>query len=571
MSVRNSKLTAITLGIIIVLFVIGYAYENFLVLRQGSTTSSVKQTTNAISPLLKSNIETITGKEDLHTESAHPLVFSQSGFVMNSTMNTTTIYQLYRQFSRVYADEAIPLDLLLTTDMRLYLHKALVSLTRKMVYMNVIRHYRGRIADRQYTRIIQYHGYNNDRIRDRPNDGIPGLDYEPDYSSVPRLLCVFEPLNSITNSEVEYMPYSFASPITAQIGPLAANIECELPDEYASRIAQKEQVKLILLEMNTPVNGSIRIGKDQIVNRVLGKFELKHPLDNLNIDPAIHDKFYAELSSSNGGVYVERPLLFTVTISPVFIEKLPYMLEFIEYYRMVGADHFIIYISVRTKAHVEKFEQLLQYYIQQKLVTLVVWAFGITERMNNLQVVSVMDSNFRLMDYSEWFAVIDTDEYIIPMKNDTLRPVIRKYTTTNFHHPYELMVLHAFYTQKGNVSVLDPTLNILQKYTYSSDVLEMNRRTKYIARVGYIPPPMEVHSILYNRDNPSDSRRKVMDANNEIRLAHFFTSQKARTNFGIHKDEYISNKFGLALAERLRDVKLNMTAKSCGKGETELC
>jgi hypothetical protein len=489
----------------------------------------------------------------------------RDGFFMNE-VNEFIYPSLQDIFStsvlnKVLSNESgIPEPPMLTTDLRYYFNDAHVSLQRNKVYMNILRTYGRRNALRTFSNILKFHNYEFSSSRKYERD------YYPDYSNRNELYCLFERLDN------KYDPELYVVPAVAHAGSLTGHLECDIPVQISNKMKiDREQVRMVLVELYTRVPDIVRWATtffphrrnlqtpnlNEPVYRVLSKFNLMHPLSKVNThssDLQISDKFENQK--------ILRPIFTTLALTPVDISKLKYITEWIEFHEMVGVEHFLIYCSDPVEENWNKFQQTLKYYIDNKIVTLIRWRFGITEYLNNLQLPAVMDANFRLMDLSEWLIVLDSDEYLVPMQSDSLVPILKKYIDSE---AFELMALHTmFSTYQGQDPLSEDSSNIIQKYEYRGEIWPMNKKSKFIVRVGKFSDPQEVHSIIYS-DYESDKRRIVLDPWQEIRLQHYYYSQRSwsqRLVNGKHQDPYFTTitiydiyareVFGEKLEQRLK-------------------
>jgi hypothetical protein len=464
--------------------------------------------------------------------------FTQSG-ILFSDAREMTLGNLFHNINDIIKSSEIPYTPMLTTDMRYYFNDAHVSIQRTMLYMNILRTFMWRRADRSYRQIIEHHHYNGDRLRSRPE--LSSRDYEPDYTTVRKLLCLFqqEKKTVFTTTSISLVGYSSSTS--------AGYLHCRIPQAVLSQIENHVLTHMVLVEVKGPLTAHTVISDKLKVNRILGKFKLLHPLQKLNIDPK-----YIESKSTD-----QPPILIAMSVAPLNIDKINHLVQFIEYHRFIGIEHFIIYISERSAEEYIKFEKLLGYYVSEKLVTIVKWVFGIIEYVNNLQVPAIMDSNFRIMDYIQWFAILDTDEYLIPARGDSIVPVIKEYSQQSKQRVIELQVRNVlFSTYQGDIPSEEQEGNLLEKYIFKDRVWRMNIRSKYIARVGQIVLPSDVHTILLTF-NSKESRKAVLDPEKEMYMAHYYYSQRERRGDENavrikNKDTSIRDRFSTILSERVK-------------------
>jgi hypothetical protein len=96
------------------------------------------------------------------------------------------------------------------------------------------------------------------------------------------------------------------------------------------------------------------------------------------------------------------------------IKNEDYIIEWIEYHRMVGVQHFYIYDNEST----DGLERKLQKYIEDGIVTYIYWQ----GKYQQMPVYNHAVSHFQYD--TKWLAIIDGDEYIVPVEEGTLVPQI---------------------------------------------------------------------------------------------------------------------------------------------------
>lgn len=96
------------------------------------------------------------------------------------------------------------------------------------------------------------------------------------------------------------------------------------------------------------------------------------------------------------------------------IKNEDYIIEWVEYHLMVGVQHFYIYDNESTNG----LERKLHKYIQDGIVTYIYWP----GKYQQMPVYKHAVSHFQYK--TKWLAIIDGDEYIVPVEKDRLIPQI---------------------------------------------------------------------------------------------------------------------------------------------------
>lgn len=116
---------------------------------------------------------------------------------------------------------------------------------------------------------------------------------------------------------------------------------------------------------------------------------------------------------------------YQLSVSAIFQDEAPYLKEWIEFHRIVGVEHFYLYNHL-SKDH---FQEVLKPYIASGLVQLedkpivVKNAKEFTELQANCCNECLRTAN----GISKWVAFIDIDEFLFPVKEQTLLEVIDQY------------------------------------------------------------------------------------------------------------------------------------------------
>lgn len=116
-----------------------------------------------------------------------------------------------------------------------------------------------------------------------------------------------------------------------------------------------------------------------------------------------------------------KEYLYKFAICAMFKDEAPYLKEWIEYHKYLGAEHFYLYNNDST----DDFLQVLEPYIEKGIVELIDWKS--TKKHGIWKIEDVVFIPYQLGAYNEcikkralgkakWVAVIDIDEYIVPVE-----------------------------------------------------------------------------------------------------------------------------------------------------------
>lgn len=116
---------------------------------------------------------------------------------------------------------------------------------------------------------------------------------------------------------------------------------------------------------------------------------------------------------------------WTLSATMIFQNDAPYLKEWIEFHRLVGVEHFYLYNNRSS----DDFLTVLYPYLISGEVDLIDWPHkGKTvEEWDAIQCGAYQDALKRAKKTSSWLAVIDSDEFLVPVQTDDLRSLLIRY------------------------------------------------------------------------------------------------------------------------------------------------
>ncbi len=120
---------------------------------------------------------------------------------------------------------------------------------------------------------------------------------------------------------------------------------------------------------------------------------------------------------------------YTLCVCSIFKNEAPYMKEWIEYYKLLGVEHFRLYNNGST----DNYRQVLDPYIENGDVTLVDWPTDHSKLARKAgwvwftQFPALTDAIFYFTGTAKWLAIIDLDEFIVPAHQDDLLSFLEEY------------------------------------------------------------------------------------------------------------------------------------------------
>lgn len=112
-----------------------------------------------------------------------------------------------------------------------------------------------------------------------------------------------------------------------------------------------------------------------------------------------------------------------LSVCAIFQDEAPYLREWIEYHRLMGAEHFYLYDNNSQ----DEFLEVLQPYMDKKLVTLIDWPSSREEDWIPHQILAYNDCIEKVKKKTKWLAVIDIDEFLVPVKASSLAKLLKNY------------------------------------------------------------------------------------------------------------------------------------------------
>ena len=114
-----------------------------------------------------------------------------------------------------------------------------------------------------------------------------------------------------------------------------------------------------------------------------------------------------------------------ISLVAIFQNEARFLKEWIEFYLLMGVEHFYLYNHLST----DEYMDILEPYIKNGIVELK----QVTKKPKNLkewniiQTDSYSDAVIRSKNSSEWLIVVDTDEFLFPVKDQNLVELLKKY------------------------------------------------------------------------------------------------------------------------------------------------
>lgn len=154
------------------------------------------------------------------------------------------------------------------------------------------------------------------------------------------------------------------------------------------------------------------------------KYNLNPLADYVKSKPSFKDP-----RLTNHTQLLKVPLLkspkYYISLVAVFQNEARFLKEWLEFYLLMGVEHFYLYNHLSTDNYME----ILEPYVKNGFVDLK----NITEipinlkEWNRLQTQLYTETAKEVKDITEWLIVVDTDEFLFPVKEKNLKEVLKKY------------------------------------------------------------------------------------------------------------------------------------------------
>ncbi len=124
-------------------------------------------------------------------------------------------------------------------------------------------------------------------------------------------------------------------------------------------------------------------------------------------------------------IFSSPPPKYYVSVCAIFRNEARFLKEWIEYNRLIGIEHFYLYNNLSE----DDFQVVLQPYIDEGIVELFEWPYqGKNQKhWNKIQCGAYKDLVEKKKHETYWLAIIDTDEFIVPIEKKNLPEFLKEY------------------------------------------------------------------------------------------------------------------------------------------------
>lgn len=182
-----------------------------------------------------------------------------------------------------------------------------------------------------------------------------------------------------------------------------------------------------------------------------------------------------------------------IALCAIFRDEAAYLREWIEFHRLIGVSHFYLYNNLS----IDHYIAVLQPYIENGIVELFHVPFDSNAyedgaKTHNFVQVCCYDHALDLAkNTNEWLAIIDTDEFICPVKDRDLSSALVRYRYAGG------LVLHWQIFGTSHVWELKPGELLIEKLLYKCPDNGGNGQAKSIVQPKHVVKCKNPHSCQY--------------------------------------------------------------------------
>lgn len=116
---------------------------------------------------------------------------------------------------------------------------------------------------------------------------------------------------------------------------------------------------------------------------------------------------------------------YNLSICMIFQNDAPYLKEWIEFHRLLGAEHFYLYNNLST----DNYKEILKPYIKKGIVELTDWPYpsNNVQEWDNIQIAAYKHGLKQAKGKSKWLAILDSDEFLFPTKLKTIPEFLKPF------------------------------------------------------------------------------------------------------------------------------------------------
>ena len=231
-----------------------------------------------------------------------------------------------------------------------------------------------------------------------------------------------------------------------------------------------------------------------------------------------------------------KSLPYKLSTIAIFQNEDRFLKEWIDFHLALGVDHFYLYNNLSK----DNYRQVLQPYVDRGIVDLYDWPYASKDQNNwtKIQSAAYREGIKLAKETSEWVAIIDTDEFLFPMKEESIPAFLKSYEDAS-----GIFVNWLIYGTSHVPKLADCSLMIETLDHRAPQNEEMNTYCKSIFRPSRVLNCIDPHHVIfYPWYYAVDPDRRIMHW--EFHKRHPVLVDKIRINHYWSRDEefFISQK-----------------------------
>lgn len=243
---------------------------------------------------------------------------------------------------------------------------------------------------------------------------------------------------------------------------------------------------------------------------------------------------------------------YKISAAAIFKNEGRFLREWIEYHRLIGVEHFYLYNNGSS----DHFMQVLAPYITVGIVELIDWSktYATTPEWTKIQCDAYKDAIRRSKHETKWLAILDIDEFIVPVKDDKLYHVLKE-----FEEFGGVCVNWQLYGT-SHVSRLQRNELMIEKLLYKAEAnYGENGFVKSIVRPSKVRDITDPHYVHYKHGYYQVNTNKVQTA---CAISAEILTDKLRINHYWTKDEDFFQKVKIGRRENWTEGYINIMRRA---------
>lgn len=217
---------------------------------------------------------------------------------------------------------------------------------------------------------------------------------------------------------------------------------------------------------------------------------------------------------------------YDFAVCAIFKDEAPFFREWIEYHKLMGAEHFFLYNNEST----DSFLDVLDPYINEGIVEVINW--NEPDFQFSGQKKAYWDCIQKNSGIVKWLAVIDIDEFIVPKLDDTLTALLSKYDQKEVGG----LCINWQMFGTSNVAKIESHELLTERLTLKAEEnYNENLHVKSIVRPERVIEPPHVHYFEYqpgcyhvntNGEPLPNSSRTASVLTDQAQINHYWTKDE---------------------------------------------